>query len=585
MASVGAQGGDQILNEISQDWPTDMIIIYVETPNKFDMSYGTNITDKAVLDEMSAIEELMNPNKDDKGEEDNIAWVLSISTLIKEINEAPGNVWDASVDELDPVVDPGPYPGDSEYAIPDNQEDIDQIVEGIPEDTKELLVMDTNNDPNIPIWDSAWILLAVHKNANQEKVMNRIDNLMEKYYVDPQASESDFNSRHEWWIRIEAGAIHCQMTNLDYVDSYETHYGPAYNLETIFPLMVLVTICVLATITILLLFSRSRKGKGKGRSKKNFIIAFLIFTILIGANVLLVQIDTFDKDMDKFNDFSNEFNGGQMGLIVVLGSPAPPDDEPFIGSGSMKDIEVLDDIERFERDLDDLQDPENFDEGLNSPLTIIDIMKMIKVPESTKNQILMDAIPDYLQPRMDEILNSSFWDAIHTAGQIDDILWYARYSKSLQDTLINIFYKSITPELRHTFVNEDYSRSLLYFHLPMRERDQSEHLEDAINKVASNHSQFISVSNVALVSSLSGAFGSLSFIVKVTVLFFILLIGILFSILFSLKIMDLDKKKKENGEIVEVEEEAIFEDITDEEDPYHDDHPDLGPPQPPPYRP
>jgi predicted RND superfamily exporter protein len=632
-----------ILNEVNEDWSTDMIVIFVETPNKFDQSYGTNITDKAVLDEMSAIEDLMDPNKDDRGEKDDIVWVLSISTLIKEINEAPKNVWEASKDELNPFVDPGPLPGDHEYAIPDNQDDIDQIVEGMPEETKKTLVIDTNNDPNKPIWDSAGIILAVHKDANQGAVMARLYKLIDKYYIDNTVEEGEFNSKKEWWIRIDSGSIHCAMTPTGPVPitealtarTYEEFsvvlpmallficimlvifhrtwkivlisgipilcsllitlgimgltgwvlspqvilvapillaLGVAYGLyianrysdekknipdkkermkvsirttgKAIFlsaattavgfsslmfvnmvPMVVLgfgltvgILICYAITMltvpSLVMLLNYEKKGKIRSvekvgmipnRHKRKIVIIAMAMTLIsialipaIQANMNLTEMAPQDEpSIVKMDDYSREFGGGQLGMVIVIGSETPPDDEDFIGSRSMKDIEVLDDIERFEDDLKKIRDPDDSSKSLiNPPISVVDVMKLIKIPESLKNQIPMELIPDIFEPRIEEILNSSFWDAIHTAGQIDMVLWYVRYPKSLQDTLINIFYKSLTPEMRGFLVNEDYSRALVYIDIPAMDAVKTKTAVELVNKVVENHRPFISLTKL-----------------------------------------------------------------------------------------
>jgi predicted RND superfamily exporter protein len=668
----------EVLNEVNEDWSTDMIVLFVETPNKFDQSYGTNITDKAVLDEISAIEDLMDPNKEDRGEQDNIVWVLSISTIIKEINMAPSNIWEASIEELNPLVDPGPFPGDSEYAIPDNQDDIDQIVEGMPEDTKKLLAIDTNNDPNKPIWDSAGIILAVHKDADQEKVMARLYTLIDKYYIDNTAEEGDFNCRSEWLIRVQTGEVHCAMTPTGPVPMTEAltartyqefsvvlpaalllicvmllifhrtwkivlisgipilcsllitlgimgltgwvlspqvilvapillALGVAYGLyianrysdernnvpdrkermklsirttgKAIFlsaattavgfsslmfvdmvPMVVLgfgltvgILICYAITMlmvpSLVMLLNYEKKGKIRSiekvaampvRPRRKIVIAAIAMTLIsislipsIQANMNLTEMAPQDEpSIVKMDDYSREFGGGQLGMVIVKGSPTPSDDDDFIGSRSMKDIEVLDDIERFEDDLKQIRDPDDPTKTLiNPPISVVDVMKLIKIPESIKQQIPMELIPAAFQPRVEEILNSSFWDAIHTAGQIDNVLWYARYPKSVQDTLINIFYKSLTPEMRGFLVNEDYSRALVYIDIPAMDAVKTKTAVDLVNKVVENHRPFISLTKLTGFAAIMVSVNDLimenslfSIVIALVIVFFVLII-------------------------------------------------------------
>ena len=179
----------KILNDVNKDFSTEIMVLFVETPNKFDKAYGTNITDKAVLDEISEIEMALDFNMEDFGAEDEISFVLSISTLIKEINAAPKSIKKAVSEELG--VPEGPYDPPGEYAIPEEQEDIDRIVEQIPEDTKRLLVIDTNDDG---IWDSAGIIMGV-RSEDQEKLMRKVYDVIKPHYIDTNVEKSSYNSR------------------------------------------------------------------------------------------------------------------------------------------------------------------------------------------------------------------------------------------------------------------------------------------------------------------------------------------------------------------------------------------------------
>jgi hypothetical protein len=218
---------------------------------------------------------------------------------------------------------------------------------------------------------------------------------------------------------------------------------------------------------------------------------------------------------------------------------------------------------------------------INSPLNIIDIMKMIKIPEGMMVLIPLEFVPPQFQLEIRDIFNLSFWDAIHTAGQIDSSLWYIRYDKSLQDSLINIFYNGITFEFRNTFVNEDYSRSLLYFQLPLRGEDESDVLKGQVNNVISNHQPFLSASRLVIIDSPTSLSQNAATAVKIIAPFGLLALGLIIYILLLNEIHKLDEKKDDGSEEVEVAQEAIFEDITDEEySPPYENYP-----PPPGYRP
>jgi predicted RND superfamily exporter protein len=654
----------KILNEVNVDWSTEMIVLFVETPNKYDATWRTNITDKVVLDEISSIEEALDPQKDDYGENDEISFVLSISTLIKEINLAPQNIYEATINELE--IPPGPIGVTGEYAIPDNQDDIDRIVAQIPEDTKRLLVIDTNNDE---IWDSAGVIIGVVA-EDQAALMDEVYNLINDYYIDNRVEKGDFNSRDEWWDRIDVGEIHCAITPTGPVPMTEAltqrtyqefsivlpaaillicgmliflhrtlkivivsgipifsslvitlgimgltgwvlspqvilvapillALGVAYSLyianrysdekknirnkkermrvsirttgKAIFlsavttavgfsslmfvnmvPMRVLgfgltvgIMICYVVTMltvpSLVMFLNYEKKGKIRSiekvgmvpiRHRKKIVVVAIVITIFslslipsIQANMNLTEMAPQDEPtIIKMNDYTEEFGGGQLGMVLVRGAPAPVDKrEPTKGGGSMKDIDVLDDIDLMENQLKNI-------EGINPPISVVDVMKMIKVPESLIEQI-KTLLPDIAEDRVDEFLNTSFWEAIHLAGQFDSIAWYFFYDKSLQDAIINIFYNSISIEMRGFLVSRDYSKALVYIDMPSMDAVKTEKTVNAVNKVVEDYPAGKSTSRLTGFAALLVAVNNLlmwnslfSLFIALVIVFFVLII-------------------------------------------------------------
>lgn len=614
------------LNEVNEDWSTEMIVIFVETPNKFDLTYGVNITDKVVLDEISFVEETMDPQKDDYGEDDEISFVLSISTLIKEINLAPSNIAEAVSNELET---PGMVNVEGEYAIPETQDEIDEIVGQIPNDMKKLLVIDTNDDG---IWDSAGIIMGVVSD-DQEGVMDRLYKLIEDYYIDSRVEEGSYNSWDKWWERIETGEIHCRMTPTGPVPmtqalterTYQEFsvvlpaalilicgmliflhrtlkiviisgmpifcsliitlgllgltgwvlspqvilvapillaLGVAYGLyianrysdekqniknkkermrvairttgKAIFlsavttavgfsslmfvdmvPMRVLgfglttgIMICyavTMLTVPSLVMFLDYEK-KGKIRSveriglvpikhRKKIIIVAIAITIVSGslalggsiqANMNLTEMAPQDEPtIEKMDDYTEEFGGGQLGMVLVRGAsaPAPGDENQHTkGRGSMKDIDVLEDINDMEDRLKTISDPK-----INPPLSVVDVMKMIKVPESVITRIPIDSLPEDAQERIYDFINTSFWDAIHIANDDESSLWNLYFRKTQQESIINIFYNSISTEMRAFLVNRDYSKALVYIDMPSMDAKSMEKAVDQVNRIVRDY--------------------------------------------------------------------------------------------------
>jgi len=166
-----------ILIEVREDWATDLIIVYVETPNARNPDYFSdpvvdNITYVPTLKEIALLERTIDPygqNVDlenkyqaDRGEKDKIIFTLSISTLIKEFNSTNARFIEASEGKIfgglsieqnddDAVNETGTY------AIPNDQERVDQIFDGTSSALQNFAI-DTNNDGII---DTAVILFAL----------------------------------------------------------------------------------------------------------------------------------------------------------------------------------------------------------------------------------------------------------------------------------------------------------------------------------------------------------------------------------------------------------------------------------------
>ena len=165
-----------ILIEVREDWATDLIIVYLETPNANDPQFYNdpvldNITYVPTLKEISLLEQTIDPYgqttdlgtyQADRGEKDDIIFTLSISTLIKEFNSTNARFIEASegkifgglaVEESDDDL----VNQTGTYAIPDDQDRVDQIFSGTSSSLQNFAI-DTNDDGII---DTAVILFAL----------------------------------------------------------------------------------------------------------------------------------------------------------------------------------------------------------------------------------------------------------------------------------------------------------------------------------------------------------------------------------------------------------------------------------------
>ncbi|MDP6835509.1 MAG: MMPL family transporter [Candidatus Poseidoniia archaeon] len=195
---------EALLFEVREDWSTDIIVIYIETPNAQDLNDETNITLRSVLIEMDYLERTLDfigqVEEEDKpgvvpsdaGTIDDIIFSLSISTIIKELHSSNSRAYDALIDNgeewsaaesgglslvLADAVDgvreakdlailTGALGG---YEIP-SQNDIDDYVEDIPPSVMEKVLRDTNGDT---IWDTAVIVFGISGDADPAVVIER----------------------------------------------------------------------------------------------------------------------------------------------------------------------------------------------------------------------------------------------------------------------------------------------------------------------------------------------------------------------------------------------------------------------------
>ena len=183
----------ELLLEVRTEWSTDLAVIYIQTPNAFNVADTTNITNEDFLNEISWVEgddrniggdsrgRGMDYDKDDHGRKDGVLWIISPAQIIKEINSADGRFNESmcihGLNNRIPVdFDCGLLPPGGEYAIPDQQR-IDQIIEE-SEGGFDALFKDTNDmDPTIDsdgdgnytndmdgdgIWDTTAIVVGMH---------------------------------------------------------------------------------------------------------------------------------------------------------------------------------------------------------------------------------------------------------------------------------------------------------------------------------------------------------------------------------------------------------------------------------------
>jgi len=106
----------ELIGLVEEDWSTNVMIIYVESGTR-------NITDQRILQEMSYVEKELNPYLSDS-ENDRVIYILSLSTVLKEVNSSAPRVREAFVTELGQL---GCAPGLEECATADAAEAINTV--------------------------------------------------------------------------------------------------------------------------------------------------------------------------------------------------------------------------------------------------------------------------------------------------------------------------------------------------------------------------------------------------------------------------------------------------------------------------
>ena len=80
----------ELLSKVEEDWSTNVMVVYIESENQ-------NITDQRILQEISYVETILNPYLSD--DSDDVIYILSLSTVLKEVNSSAPRIREALVTE------------------------------------------------------------------------------------------------------------------------------------------------------------------------------------------------------------------------------------------------------------------------------------------------------------------------------------------------------------------------------------------------------------------------------------------------------------------------------------------------------
>ena len=73
------------IEDVERDWTTNVMVVYVE-------SNTTGVDKLPILSQLDLVENTLNTHRNDAGEQDFVIYVLSVSTVVKEVNSSGGRV-------------------------------------------------------------------------------------------------------------------------------------------------------------------------------------------------------------------------------------------------------------------------------------------------------------------------------------------------------------------------------------------------------------------------------------------------------------------------------------------------------------
>jgi predicted RND superfamily exporter protein len=242
--------------------------------------------------------------------------------------------------------------------------------------------------------------------------------------------------------------------------------------------------------------AKEKIGNMPVRNRKKIVVVAIIITIIssgmagagmVTANMDFIKMAPQDEEViKKMHLYSEIFEGGQPGMVLIKGRPITGDGD-FENDDSLRDYDVLLEIEALELIING-EDNNPYDEGIDNAnaMGIVDIMKMIKIPAVNFSESLPVPLPSELEDLVNNlknnVVNLSFWDALPMLSS------QPRFGgKSQQQAAINIFYNSLTPELRSVFVNIDFSKSILIIDMPALDVIETEKAVNEINKATEDY--------------------------------------------------------------------------------------------------
>jgi len=233
--------------------------------------------------------------------------------------------------------------------------------------------------------------------------------------------------------------------------------GMALSMGIIFTYVL--TMILTPALTVLLKYKKAiewggwrRFGSVPGEHRKKTLAIFIIVLMISAVSIMYVKFNadylamapTDDPSFTNMNEYSRSMGGGQMGMVIVR--------------GNAKNIDVLTGMDNLEAYMNKAP--------YTKCMSVVDIMKLVKVPENITYQGVTVPVP----------INVSFWDAINNP-----------LLAIFQEPLINTFYGALSPEMLSFLVNDDYSKTLIYIFQPMMDIELTRQAVVGVNNAIDEH--------------------------------------------------------------------------------------------------
>jgi predicted RND superfamily exporter protein len=202
-----------------------------------------------------------------------------------------------------------------------------------------------------------------------------------------------------------------------------------------------------------------------------FLILVLVSATLGQANVeenidLLGMAPEGEQPVIKMKQYSREFNAGQIGMVLVHANVSGDvTDDDHRNDDPAQNLKIIDGLER------NLNTIENA-----SAVSVVFLMKATGLAPTISGQPLLaqiqelpgySVLPEDVRNTFEVLLDveatqgATFWDLLTTPDEFG-----LPGSTQSQIFLLDVFYSSLTKEMREIFINSNYDRTLIYIDMP-----------------------------------------------------------------------------------------------------------------------